>query len=64
MRCKSKFYFIFGIFIGWISTYEGFFSKKTSDGINIATTKTVINSTILILFLDLLLTTIMFGDDL
>ena len=56
--------FIFGIFISWIATYEGFFSKQTSDGINIATTKTVINSTIIVLFLDLLLTTIMFGDDL
>jgi phospholipid/cholesterol/gamma-HCH transport system permease protein len=56
--------FIFGVFISWIAIYEGFFSKQTSDGMNIATTKTVINSTIIVLFLDLLLTTIMFGDDL
>ena len=55
--------FIFGIVISWISTYQGFFSKQTSNGINIATTKTVINSTLMVLFLDLLLTTIMFGDD-
>ena len=55
---------IFGTLVGWIATYEGFASNKTSDGINKATTKTVINSTIIILFLDLLLTTIMFGDDL
>jgi phospholipid/cholesterol/gamma-HCH transport system permease protein len=56
--------FIFGILISWISTYQGFFSQQTSDGINIATTKTVIHSTIIVLFLDLLLTTVMFGDDL
>ena len=56
--------FIFGIFISWIATFQGFFSQQTSDGINVATTKTVIHSTFMILFLDLLLTTIMFGDDL
>ena len=55
---------VFGFFISWIAIYEGFYSKQTSDGINKATTKTVINSTIIVLFLDLLLTTIMFGDDL
>ena len=56
--------YIFGFLISWIAIYEGFYSKQTSDGINIATTRTVINSTIAVLFLDLLLTTIMFGDDL
>jgi phospholipid/cholesterol/gamma-HCH transport system permease protein len=56
--------FIFGTCISWISTYQGFYSSQNANGINIATTKTVINSTIIILFLDLILTTIMFGDDL
>lgn len=53
--------FVFSVFILWIAVYQGYYCKPTSEGIAMATTKTVVISSIMILFMDLFLTVIMMG---
>ena len=54
--------FIFGIAITWIAVLQGYQSEPTSEGISIATTKTVVHASLAVLALDFILTAIMFGD--
>ena len=51
---------IFGFAITWVALYQGYSCNPTPSGISDATTKTVVYSSLLILFLDFLLTAIMF----
>jgi len=53
---------IFGIVISWISVYKGYDSEPTSAGISLATTQTVVYSSLAVLGLDFILTALMFGD--
>jgi len=53
---------IFAIVITWISVFRGFNSAPTSEGISIATTQTVVHSSLAILGLDFILTLMMFGE--
>lgn len=54
--------FVFGIAITWIAVFQGFNTKHTAEGISIATTKTVVYSSIMVLILDFVLTAVMIGD--
>ena len=47
---------IFGVACSLIAVYEGFFAEPTAEGVGRATTRTVITSAVVILFLDYLLT--------
>ena len=51
---------IFGGFIGWVSVYEGYTSVPTAAGMSRATTRSVVQNSLLILALDFILTAIMF----
>lgn len=54
--------FIFAIAISWIALFNGYNCVATSEGISNATTKTVVNSSLMILGLDFVLTSLMFGS--
>ncbi len=51
---------VFGIVVTWIAVFEGYDCTPTAEGLAQATTRTVVYSSLSILFLDFLLTAIMF----
>ncbi len=53
---------VFGLVCTWIAVYQGYDLVPTSEGISIATTKTVVYSSLSVLGLDFLLTAVMFGS--
>ncbi|MBC7416495.1 MAG: lipid asymmetry maintenance ABC transporter permease subunit MlaE [Herminiimonas sp.] len=52
---------IFGIAVTFIALYQGFESQPTPEGVSRATTRTVVYSSLTVLFLDFLLTALMFN---
>ncbi len=54
--------FTFGIVITWIAVFQGYNTQHTPDGVSIATTKTVVYSSLMVLILDFVLTAVMIGD--
>jgi phospholipid/cholesterol/gamma-HCH transport system permease protein len=52
---------VFAFFTTWIALYQGLEAKPTSEGISLATTRTVVYSSLFILALDFILTALMFG---
>lgn len=52
---------VFGLVCTWIAVFQGYDSVPTSEGISIATTKTVVYSSLAVLGLDFLLTAVMFS---
>ncbi len=52
--------FVFGVVTTWIAVFEGYDCLPTSEGLGQATTRTVVHSSIAILFLDFVLTALMF----
>jgi phospholipid/cholesterol/gamma-HCH transport system permease protein len=52
---------VFGFVCTWIAVYQGYDSVPTSEGISVATTKTVVYSSLAVLGLDFILTAVMFG---
>lgn len=52
---------VFGFVVTWISVYQGYYSEPNARGISVATTKTVVYSSLLILALDFVLTAVMMG---
>lgn len=52
---------VFGFMVMWVSLYQGINARPTAEGISYATTRTVVLSSLTILFLDFILTAIMFG---
>jgi phospholipid/cholesterol/gamma-HCH transport system permease protein len=50
----------FGVVIGWISVYQGYFAAPTSEGVSRATTSTVVMSSLTVVGLDFVLTAFMF----
>ncbi len=52
---------VFGFIVTWVALYQGLQSAPTSEGISMATTRTVVFSSLLILALDFVLTALMFG---
>jgi len=53
--------FVFGIVATWIAVFEGYDCVPTSEGLGQATTRTVVHSSLAILFLDFVLTALMFA---
>ena len=52
---------VFGAVITLIAVYQGYFAPRNSEGVSSATTRTVVVSSLLILGLDYILTSLMFG---
>lgn len=52
----------FAVIITWISVFNGYDATPTSEGISLATTRTVVNSSLAVLAVDFLLTVLMFGN--
>ena len=52
---------IFAVCIIWTSLYQGFNCEQTAEGICNATTRTVVNSSLIVLGMDVLLTAMMMG---
>jgi phospholipid/cholesterol/gamma-HCH transport system permease protein len=50
---------VFGIACSLIAVYEGYTAEPTAEGVGRATTKTVVNSAVLILILDYMITAVM-----
>jgi len=53
---------LFAVIITWISVFNGYDATPTSEGISLATTRTVVNSSLAVLAVDFLLTVLMFGN--
>lgn len=51
---------VFGVACTWIAVFQGYDSVPTSEGISMATTKTVVYSSLAVLGLDFILTAVMF----
>lgn len=51
----------FAFAVMWVALFNGYNSMPTSEGISQATTQTVVNASLLVLGLDFILTTLMFG---
>jgi len=53
---------VFGVVVTWIAVFEGYDAIPTSEGVSLATTRTVVHSAFAILIIDFILTALMFGD--
>lgn len=53
---------VFGMLVTWLAVFHGFYAVPTSEGVSSATTKTVVQSSLVILGMDFVLTAVMFGD--
>lgn len=51
---------VFGVAVGIISVFEGYFAAPTAEGVSSATTRTVVTSSLTVLMLDVVLTVMMF----
>ncbi len=51
----------FGLVANWIALFEGYEAPPTAEGISLATTRTVVSTSLAVLALDFLLTALMFG---
>jgi phospholipid/cholesterol/gamma-HCH transport system permease protein len=54
--------FLFGMVISWIAVFQGYDSVPTAEGISVATTKTVVYSSVVVLAFDFILTLVMYGE--
>jgi phospholipid/cholesterol/gamma-HCH transport system permease protein len=52
---------VFGFLITWIAVYQGYYSEPNAKGISVATTKTVVFASLMVLALDFVLTAVMMG---
>lgn len=52
---------VFGFACTWIALYQGYNALPTSEGVGRATTRTVVQSSLVVLGLDFILTALMFG---
>lgn len=52
---------VFGIAVGAVALFEGFYAKPTPEGVSRATTRTVVISSLLVLGLDFMMTAFMFS---
>jgi phospholipid/cholesterol/gamma-HCH transport system permease protein len=52
--------FVFGVAVTVISLFEGYDAPPTAEGVSGATTRTVVQSSVVILLLDVILTAVMF----
>ena len=52
----------FAVIVTWIAVFQGYDTEPTADGIGLATTRTVVASSVMVLAMDFLLTLSMYGD--
>lgn len=52
---------VFGVTVTWIALFQGYDCVPTSEGISVATTRTVVYGSLSVLGLDFILTAVMFG---
>ena len=52
---------IFGLVVNWLALYHGYAAMPTAAGVGLATTRTVVISSLLILMLDFMMTAFMLG---
>jgi phospholipid/cholesterol/gamma-HCH transport system permease protein len=52
----------FAIVVTWIAVFQGYDTEPTAEGIGLATTRTVVTSSVMVLAMDFLLTLSMYGD--
>lgn len=52
---------VFGWVANWIAVFEGYDAIPTSEGISLATTRTVVNTSLVVLAVDFVLTALFFG---
>jgi len=52
---------VFGVTVTWIAVFEGYDAAGTSEGVSLATTRTVVTSSLAVLGLDFVLTALMFN---
>jgi len=53
---------LFAVVVTWIAVFQGYDCDPTAEGIGLATTRTVVTSSVLILTIDFFLTLLMYGD--
>jgi phospholipid/cholesterol/gamma-HCH transport system permease protein len=53
---------LFAMVISWIAVFQGYDSTPTAEGISVATTKTVVYSSVAVLAFDFILTLVMYGE--
>jgi phospholipid/cholesterol/gamma-HCH transport system permease protein len=53
---------VFAVVVTWIAVFQGYDTEPTAEGIGLATTRTVVVSSVAVLALDFLLTLGMYGD--
>ena len=53
---------VFAVVVTWIAVFQGYDTEPTAEGIGLATTRTVVMSSVMILGMDFLLTLSMYGD--
>lgn len=53
---------VFALVVTWIAVFQGYDTEPTAEGIGLATTRTVVTSSVMVLALDFLLTLGMYGD--
>jgi len=53
---------VFAVVVTWIAVFQGYDTEPTAEGIGLATTRTVVMSSVMILVMDFLLTLSMYGD--
>lgn len=54
--------FAFAIIVTWIALFKGYDAVPTSEGISVATTQTVVQSSLAVLGVDFVLTVLMYGE--
>jgi phospholipid/cholesterol/gamma-HCH transport system permease protein len=50
----------FGVLIAWVCCYKGYYSRFGAEGVSAATTQAVVNSSVLILVWDYVVTSLVF----
>lgn len=53
---------VFAIVVTWVAVFQGYDTEPTAEGIGLATTRTVVTSSVMVLAIDFLLTLGMYGD--
>lgn len=53
---------VFAVLVTWVAVFQGYDSDPTAEGMSMATTRTVVISSVMILATDFLLTLVMYGD--
>ena len=53
---------IFAVLVTWIAVFQGYDTEPTPEGIGLATTRTVVTSSVMILAVDFILTLSMYGE--